>query len=1118
MDRINRILIVLAITLAAASGFGQNTNSGDIRGTVTDATGALIPGATVVVQDVDKNVATTYITDNAGLYDTGSIVADHYLITFSKTGFKTFVRGPVTLPVETLTIDGHLEVGAETETVRVTTDVPLLQTESGTQSTTLPFQEMQDLPNFASWENFVILMPGTSGTPTGGQSNLNPGQTASVNGNAVFYNVLGDGVTMSLPSNGNAYDYNFDTLQEVQIVTSVPSAAYENGGVIYNQISKGGTDRYHGDLFEYFQNNDLNAAPYGFGQPTTVPILHSNYFGGSVGGYIPWKPFTKKLFFFFNYDYSQYYGGSSYGFETVPTPQMLNGDFTGQPTLYDPTTQVVNGQGQLVRQSFASEYNNGNKIPAGMLSPVAQAIQQYFPKPNVANPTVTNGITTNNVYYTIPNNSPGWSYFYRADYDITPKNRLTATEFYSRGQANELSNDCPINCTNAHNSAVTAQLSDVWTFSSSRINEFRAGLSIQNNWYTPQSLNEGYPGKIGLQYAKANLFPEINITGACCWELAPGTNAIQHQIMLEPSDVVTLIKGRHVLHFGGELLNEQVNATFWGNIDAGQTNFTGVYTNSTQGDANTGLAYADFLLGYGNSWSANNTPEFYPRMKSLQAFAQDDFKIRPNVTLNAGLRWEGWTGMSEAHGNERSWDPNVINPGVNPFGVANTLGAMWYATTAANGRTKVIAPTWGTFLPRFGASWQVRPNTVLRGGIGLYGYNYQEGPSAYNEIGSALGQSGNEGDNTNGILPVVQLDQDGSVNDQGSAGASINAFYLNAPTTPDALNGQGVNFAYYHEPVSRIWQYNFEVQRELGLAMVANVAYVGSHGFDQLFGIDLNQIPEADLGPNDTVGATNARPYPNFQSIGGNKLVAISNYNALQATIQRRMANGLQFNFNYTWSKYLDEADPCAWNCGTFTVQNMYDPRANYGPSDFDIRSMFKGRVIYRLPVGRGQTFLNNNSILAQALGGWQTAATIQWQSGNPFTLVTANDNSYAQSGAQYPNVVPGVKLYSGFHKIGPNQNWFNEAAFSQPAPGTFGNEGRDSLRGPDLSNINFSLGKNFSIWRESTFQIRVDASNVLNHPSFGLPNTTWGPGQTASINSLTVGGRSAEILAKLSF
>ena len=153
----------------------------------------------------------TYETNGAGLYDTGSIVTDHYTITFTKAGFDTFVRGPITLQVETLTIDGTLKVGAATETVEVTTDVPLLETESAAQSTTIAEQEMQDLPNFASWENFIILAPGTAGAP-GAREGMNPGQTASVNGNAVFYNVLGDGVTMSLPSNGNSYDYNFDTL------------------------------------------------------------------------------------------------------------------------------------------------------------------------------------------------------------------------------------------------------------------------------------------------------------------------------------------------------------------------------------------------------------------------------------------------------------------------------------------------------------------------------------------------------------------------------------------------------------------------------------------------------------------------------------------------------------------------------------------------------------------------------------------------------------------------------------------------------------------------------------------------------------------------------------------
>jgi hypothetical protein len=434
----------------------------------------------------------------------------------------------------------------------------------------------------ASWENFVILMPGTSGTPTGGQSNVDPGQTASVNGNAVFYNVLGDGVTMSLPSNGNSFDYNFDTLSEVKIVTNAFSAEYENGGVIYNQISKGGASHFHGDVFEEFQNNALNAAPYGFGQLTSAPILHYNYFGGSIGG-----PILKhKLFFFFNYDYLQNYNSST-GFATVPTAAMLTGDFTGQPTIYDPTTQTVDGNGVVHRQSFATEYGNGNKIPTNLIDSVAQTMQAYYPKPNVANPTVTNGITTNNYYYNLPVNSPNWSYFWRLDYDITPTNRLTATEYYDKLSSPQLGiGACPIDCNSAGGSGITGQLSDVWTFSPDTNNEFRLGISTQNNLYVAQTLDQGYPAKLGMQFAKADLFPEINIAppggGGCCFELQPGTNAIQHQVMFEPSDVVTLIRGRHVLHLGGEFLNQQINGTFWGNIDAGNFAYNGTYTNSTQ--------------------------------------------------------------------------------------------------------------------------------------------------------------------------------------------------------------------------------------------------------------------------------------------------------------------------------------------------------------------------------------------------------------------------------------------------------------------------------------------------------------------------------------------------------
>lgn len=1152
MSHKTQFCMVLAVSLCAGTAFAQNSNSGDIRGTVTDASGAVVPGVTVTVLDNDKGVAKSYVTDGAGLYDTGSIVTDHYTLTFAKAGFDTYVRGPITLNTETLTINGTLRVGSASETVTVTTDVPLLDTESATQATTMSEQELQDLPNFASWENFTTLMPGATGTSSpGAQGGNNPGQTASVNGNAVFYNVLGDGVTMSLPSNGNSYDYNFDTLQEVQMVTSVPSAQYENGGAIYNQISKGGGSSFHGDVFDYFQNSYLNAATYAFGQGY-VPALRANYYGGSFSGPVPIGGLKKKLFFFFNYDRQQYYGGANSGFVTVPTAAMLAGDFSGMMTttksgatvpleVYDPTTQklVTSGMYQdaggddpqtctpanpcLERQSFASEYGNGNKIPSTMIDSVAKTMETYFPAPNVANPTVTNGITTNNYFYNWASNSPSWAYFWRVDYDITPKNRVTATDFYNSSSSPYYGiNICPIDCYTANGNGLTGQISDVWTFSQNMINEFRYGISDQNNLYIPESLGKDYPSKLGLLFAEANLFPEVNINGSCCFggNMAPTSNAIQHQLIFEPSDVVTMIKGRHVLHFGGEFLAQQINATFWGNIDAGSQTYTGVYTTDTQGDGYFGLSYADFLLGQVNSWSAANTPEFYPRTKTVQLFVQDDIKLKPTFTLNAGVRWEGWNGMYDAHGNERSWDPTVVNPATNPFGQANTLGAMWYGSTHANGRTKVIAPIWNTFLPRFGFSWQLDPNTIVRGGIGLYAYNYNEGPSAYNELGSELGSSGNESDNTNGILPVVILNQDGTVNDQGSAGQSIAAAYQAAPTGPASLNGQNVNFAYYHEPLSKIWQYNFELQRQLGPDMAAKVAYVGSHGFDQLFGVDLNQVPEADLSPNDMNGATDARPNPNFQSIGGNKLIGVSNYNALQATAERRLSAGLQFNFNYTWSKFLNETDACAWNCASTYFQNDYDVRAAYGPAAFDVRHMFKGRLVYKVPFGKGQKFLNSSAIADEIVGGWQTAATIQWQTGNPFTVQTYNNNSY-NGGTQFPNVVPGVNPYAGAHKIGPGMNWFNESAFSQPSPGTYGDSSRNSLYAPGYSNINFSMGKNFNIWEKTVFLLRIDAANVLNHPSFGQPYAQWGPdagSQVSAITSVTDGGRSVEIIGRLSF
>ena len=460
--------------------------------------------------------------------------------------------------------------------------------------------------------------------------------------------------------------------------------------MLYNQITKGGTNQFHGTAYEYFQNDALNAAPYAFGQQTTVPVLRYNNFGGSIGGPI----LRNRMFFYFDYDKTKDFGGASYGFETVPTAAELSGDFTGLPTIYDPTTQVITntpGGPVVTRQSFADEYGNGNKIPSNLIDPVATAIQGYFPKPN-ATGTLVNGVDTNNFFYSVPSSNPVTAYFGRLDFDITHHNRLTASETSSDNPATYLNQGiCPVNCQNGDVSRDNAQVSDVWTISPNMINEARMGFTDQLNFFTPFSLNEGFPAKLGWKFAKADTFPNININQF--YNLAPQSNAVYKEFVFDPSDVVTMVRGKHVIHFGGEFLISRADSTAWGNLNAGTMTYNPVYTSATGISVLTappagipavsGFGYADFLLGQTQSWNAQVTPEFGGRIKLPQAFIQDDITLRPNLVINLGLRWQGMTGWSEVKGNESVFDPTVLNP------ANNTLGAMWYGFSHANGRDRL---------------------------------------------------------------------------------------------------------------------------------------------------------------------------------------------------------------------------------------------------------------------------------------------------------------------------------------------------------------------------------------------------------------------------------------------
>jgi Carboxypeptidase regulatory-like domain len=1157
--------IALAVLVCAQSAVAQTVTSGDIRGTVTDTTGAVIPGVAVTVENVDTGVVFHYVTDGSGVYDTGSIIPDHYKLTFKKDGFNGLERGPIMVDVGSAGVNAVLKVGTSSTVVTVTDDVPLLQTESGSQTTTLGLTKLEALPQVSeSWENFMILQPGTAGQSireAGESLENNPGEIISANGNMPYSSVLLNGSSVTMSHGGNTFTNNsFDATQEVQISLSSFSAEYGVGGMVMNQITKSGTEKFHGDAYEYLQNNALEAAPYYFGtgaKPPT-PAYHYDEFGGSIGGPI----LKKKVFFFFNYDRVISHQGESNSFSTIPTTGNMSGNFSNDVrTLYDPTTQTIAydslGNPYPVRQSFTSEYGetgtNANAMPSGMIDKVANALQQlWYPTPShnpvpqghfIPGNVDSNGTVLNNWSADFVYSVPVVRYTGRLDYDISQNNRLSifgsdVDNPYVDFQSNF--SNCPIGCQDWDNEMEAAQVADVWSISPSTINEVKLSFTYFPEVAGDTSLGHNFPAQIDWQFAKANSLPSINFNSTnsnaagSYSSLDAQSNSVYDQMLYDLSDVVTMIRGKHILHFGGDLLTYLDNATQWGNENSGTMSFSGAYTgrwtlsnaNCPSGtaasdtcaapDLTTGIDYADFLLGLSGSWNATVFNEYGGRLKNPEMFVQDDYKIRPNLTINLGVRYDITHGWSEVRGNESSFDPTIINP------ATNTPGAMWYGITHANGRRNLEASHWNTVLPRLGFSWVPMRNLTIRGGFGMYDHELSEDQYG-GGLGTALSSSGSISDQTHGVNPIVQLDGTGVI-----YGTNTPLPYVQASTAPDAYNGQSVSYFPYHVPIQKINQYNLSVQRQFGANMAIQVAYIGSHGFDLIGPDDANAVPMSEVSANDAA----YRPYPNFQSISSYALGqhGVSNYNSLQVSIDKRMSSGLSFDANYTWSQFLSDQDSTSWNGqeGVQPYQLSGNIHANYSNSSYDLPQALKGTVVYHLPFGRGNRFLNDNTTADAVIGGWQLSGSVTAFSGQPFT-VYSNGNTYqlASGATQFPNWNPGVSPKPAHRST---SEWFNPAAFLEPANGTLGNVRRNALFGPGMSAINLSLGKEFTLPMENMkLQIRADAANAPNHPSLGAPDeydlttsngvgTAYAGPNVDQIQHVAVPARNVQLSARVSF
>jgi hypothetical protein len=1125
-----RVLAMLgacaALLFPAMRSDAQNINAGEIRGTIVDSSGANVPEAAVTLTNKDTGVVTHTKSDSRGIYDVPQLTPGVYSISFSVPSYKTFVQDNVLLQSAPITVNAALQVGAISEKVVVNSNaIVQLQTEDSEQNLILDAKTIDALPNVGSgaegWFNETALIPGVNG---GGGQTTN-GSGIGINGGESYQEsfLLNGGTATLIGSQNPDWIINpTDFIAENDFDTHTFNASSGNGQAVFNVITKSGTNHFHGSVYDYNQNAHFGARNY-FSDPTQpIAPFSSNVIGATIGGPIK----RDKLFFFFGFQRYVYTAGSP-GFAVVPTTAERAGDFSQQlatdcPTGFanDPTTaaaicnpdpalgaayagpyddpgQIFNPAtttrvgGQAVRQPFLD-----NMLPAADLNQQALNIQKFFPAPNVNH---------NGANLEFSNQTSQVTYWYngKVDYNLSKSHHINASATYGTISFPSVTPYTPIGEYTEEGNEWAPQISDTWTISPTSINEVRFSMiRFSGNW-VGGDFDKNYPTQIGIPNPTSNVFPGINIANISGF--STGLDAVLHEDDFVPSDVFTLVRGKHIIKFGGEFDIYEVNINFGGESD-GNFSFSGISTldprpaSPTNPLPSVGIGYADLLLGNVSNYSDSISPLTGSRLKSTELFFQDDYKASPNLTFNLGLRYEIEGGWKEAHNELSDFDPNLVNP------ETGTLGALWFAGN--DGRTSVEATQYGLWQPRVGFAWSPRKNLAVRGGFGLYdelfGYNTYAGST-----GTGLTQQVSV-NTTDGLTPAFNLAQ----------GPPPLIVPSPATLTPSLLNGQGIGYIPYHTKTPYIEQYQLDVQYELPRGIVLDAAYVGSKGQHNALAADFNQIP-ANLISNFTNPGVNMavyRPYPQYQGIGTTLGGGTSHYDSLQMRAQKQYTQGLQFIANFTYSHTLDDgtgsgyggagADGSLW-------QNGYSPRSSYGNSQLDVPFTFNGDVIYELPFGKGKVFLNRGGILNGIIGGWVVSGLFQIHSGTPFTPSMDTNLSGSLAGSWFPN-----RIGSGRLAHPTIAKWFDPSAFVQPADGTYGDSGRDILFGPSWRQLDVSLSKHWAVRKFgqlADISARVDASDVFNTPNFSNPNAVIGSPTVGTISGANT-SRAMQFNGKFTF
>ena len=1160
------VLSVFTLMLASVLAYGQR-DLGTITGTISDQQGAAVPNAKVIIKDDATGVSYETVSNDTGTFTRPALNPGTYTLSVEAPGFQTSREANIVVTQgEPVSVNISLKIGNASETIEVTASAPLLQTESPAISNNITSQQVSELPLGGQrvFTFLATLTPGVVPAENGARDAANGGFSANGVRSTGENNFLLNGVD----NNVNVIDFinqaafvigpSVEAIGDMQVITNGASAEYGRaaGGVIDISL-KSGTNKLHGVLFDVLQNNDLNANTWEHNwQKLPRNIFKQNQFGADIGAPI----IKNKLFIFGDYQGTRIaasggavgnlgYGGSY----TIPTAAMRIGDFSGVGVpIYDPTTTTCTSgcaAGSLSALPGASPVYSrnqyaGNIIPMSQQDPVSMKLASLYPATN--QPIKANAVPQNDYAISTPGTLVTDQGDGRVDYHLSDSNSIfgsiswvntqksSVTPFNGASQPLDGGN---FNGNSEQDLSRNGTISWSHIFSPTLVNEARVGFSrlVTARTQANSSVDEYKAFGIGGLDPTTTLnggLPQFDLQrysqiGANDW--LPTKEYNNEWDLIEN---LTINKGKHSIKLGQEF--RQLHFPFFqvpqphGEIAFQRTETSypvladpkaPLAPNST----NTGDEFASFLLGSINAASISTTNFISSTKQAYGSYVQDNWKVTPKLTLNLGVRYELFSPIGEQFGRQSNFDLQnltlYIPAGRNQdaplppnFNAPATINGITYPAlfktplTISRGQVNSYLIPWDKldFGPRLGFAYNIKEKTVIRGFYGIFyggeenqGGNPNRGESApFNESPSF-----NRPNGFNQFQPDPLL-ANGSPIKGLAVGFPVNAF-TGAPVSSLNLREVAQDF---RNPMVQEW--NLSVQHELPGQMALQVGFLGNHQSHQLY------QPNPNTGSlvftnNPAITSTSTSVYPDLGGISGTSTFGFGNYSALAASLNKRMANGLQFQVAYTYGHALsDTGTTLSGSPGFYTINNG-NQNSSYSSAPWDTRHSFVTNFNYAIPFGRGKQYgASMNRLLNAAVGNWQVNGILTLRTGHPYTLDS--------SGCQVVNGGCGPLLLSGGADSAPSTGrkggldgyWFNVANFAPKGNQGLseGNVGLQTNTAPPQRTLDFSLFKDFALTEQYKIEFRAEATNLANTPQLGYPDTNQNDANFGRINYTNAG------------